>query len=273
MSVLFWLEMLFVQLAAMTVLMLVAWFCWFKTRNSGWIDTGWTFSVGLVGVVSALWVFDAEVITGRQIIVSLLLAVWALRLGGHIALRTLSGGRDARYASLESGWGASANVQMLRFCLIQALAALPLLITITAASHAPGSLMASDWLGVAILAGAIVGEAVSDRQLLHFRRQPANKGAVCDVGLWSWSRHPNYFFQWGGWLAYAVIALRHWHQYGAAPLSILAAVYMYWLLVYVSGIPPLEVEMQKSRGKLFDAYKARTNAFFPWPPNTSSHKS
>jgi len=88
---------------------------------------------------------------------------------------------------------------------------------------------------------------------------------VCDIGLWRWSRHPNYFFEWLFWLAYPLIAidLAGYNPYGW--LALLAPICMYWVLVYVSGIPPLEEHMLRSRGETFRAYQLRTRAFFPFP--------
>lgn len=89
----------------------------------------------------------------------------------------------------------------------------------------------------AFLPAGIAGEALADAQLKAFRSNPANQGRVCDVGLWRLSRHPNYFFEWFGWLAYPIIGLSTDYVWGWA--SLLAPVFMYWILVYVTGIPPL----------------------------------
>ena len=97
-----------------------------------------------------------------------------------------------------------------------------------------------------------------------FRTDPANKGRVCDVGLWRWSRHPNYFFEWFGWLAYPVIGI----SYERSPVlsvgfaALLAPIFMYWILVYVTGIPPLEEQMLRSRGDRYRDYQSRTSRFF-----------
>jgi steroid 5-alpha reductase family enzyme len=112
---------------------------------------------------------------------------------------------------------------------------------------------------------AIVGEAIADRQLATFRADPKNRGQVCDVGLWGMSRHPNYFFEWFGWLAYPAIAI----DLGSYPwgwIALCGPALMYWLLVYASGIPPLEAHMLRSRGAAFRAYQDRVNAFWPGPP-------
>jgi steroid 5-alpha reductase family enzyme len=82
--------------------------------------------------------------------------------------------------------------------------------------------------------------------------------------LWRWSRHPNYFFEWFGWLAYPVIALSTQYPWGWAALP--APLFMYWILVYVTGIPPLEAQMLRSRGDRYRDYQSRTSAFFPLPP-------
>jgi steroid 5-alpha reductase family enzyme len=113
---------------------------------------------------------------------------------------------------------------------------------------------------------------VADRQLKAFVADPKNKGKVADTGLWSYSRHPNYFFEWLGWFAYVLIALDVFGAYGWWPLALLAPAMMYWLLVHASGIPPLEEHMLRSRGEAFRAYQARVNAFFPGPRKTPAAK-
>jgi steroid 5-alpha reductase family enzyme len=102
--------------------------------------------------------------------------------------------------------------------------------------------------------------------LRRFRSDSANRDRVCDAGLWRWSRHPNYFFEWFGWLAYPLIAVDFGGDYPWGWLALAGPACMYWLLVHVSGIPPLEAHMVRTRGDAFRAYRARTNAFFPSPP-------
>jgi steroid 5-alpha reductase family enzyme len=112
---------------------------------------------------------------------------------------------------------------------------------------------------------AIVGEAIADRQLRAFKSDLANGNAICDVGLWRWSRHPNYFFEWLLWLAYPTIAIDFTGHNPYGWLSLAAPICMYWILVHVSGIPPLEDHMLRSRGEAFRAYQKRTRAFLPLP--------
>ena len=260
-----YLEALVVIALALWILMAVAWVVRQRTGNSGWVDTIWTFAVGLVGAGSALWPVGSEAPNARQWLVAALVAIWSLRLGLHIAIRTAGISDDPRYAAFAKEWGAGASWRMFVFLQNQALGSIPLVFAIFVAARFPANeLRWQDVLGALILLVGIAGEAWADAQLKRFRTDPANRGRVCDVGLWRWSRHPNYFFEWFCWLAYPVIALSLSYPWGLATL--LAPVFMYWILVYVTGIPPLEEQMLRSRGERYRAYQSRTSKFFPLPP-------
>jgi len=251
----------------LSAVMAMAWQVQLTTGNTGWIDVFWTFGLGAVAISAGLvpmsddpWPFI------RQIMVVVLVAVWSLRLGWHILMRTRSVGDDPRYRKLIIQWGPDAPRQMFWELQKQAAVGLALAISIVlAAQNLNPGLRTQDVLGLATLVAAIVGETVSDHQLRHFKANPANRNSVCKVGLWRWSRHPNYFFEWLCWLAYPMIAidLAGYNPYGW--LALLAPASMYWVLVYVSGIPPLEDHMLRSRGETFRAYQRCTRAFFPFP--------
>jgi steroid 5-alpha reductase family enzyme len=260
-----YLEALAAIALSLSILMAFAWVVQQRTGNSGWVDTIWTFSVGLVGAGSALWPVAGAAPNARQWLVAALVAVWSLRLGVHIAIRTAAITDDPRYAAFAKEWGADSPRKMFVFLQNQGLGSIPLVFAIFVAARVPSDApRLQDYLGVLILLIGILGEALADAQLKRFRENPANKGRVCDVGLWRWSRHPNYFFEWFGWLAYPVIALSPDYVWGWATL--LAPVFTYWILVYVTGIPPLEQQMLRSRGARYRDYQSRTSAFFPLPP-------
>ena len=250
---------------ALSAGMTLAWLAWRLTKNSGWVDTVWTFSVGIVGLAgAALPPTGAAALTERRAMAAVFAGLWALRLGLHIARRTRGITDDPRYARLLKGWGGDAPRQMFILLQKQALVSIPLgLAMVLAAANPETALRLQDWLAVAIMAVAITGEATADAQLRRFAADPANRGKVCEVGLWRWSRHPNYFFEWLGWLAYPLLAIGAW-QSGWAALG--APVCMYWLLAYVSGVPPLEEHMLATRGDAYRAYQRRVSAFFPLPP-------
>lgn len=254
--------------AGLSLVMSLAWAIEQRTANSGWIDTVWTFGVGFVGVVSALVQLGTNSAANlpRRWLVAIAIALWALRLGFHIAGRTAGMTDDPRYAALRPGWGANASWQIWLLVQKQAVVSIPLALAIFLAAHNPApALRPQDGLAILIFILAVAGEGVADQQLQRFRHASPGSRKLCRVGLWRWSRHPNYFFEWFGWLGYPLIAIDLSGSYGWGWLALLAPACMYWLLVYVSGIPPLEDHMLRTRGEEFRAYQARTNAFFPWP--------
>lgn len=240
-----------------------AWLAALRTGRCGWIDTIWSFATGLSGAAVALVSFADTDMAVRQVLVAVLALLWSLRLGIHIAARTARGGDDPRYGQLREEWGDAFNTRLFWFLQIQALAALVLAFSIMLAAHNPmPGLRTLDWLGVVVLIVAVIGETIADRQLAAFRANPANRDKVCDAGLWGMSRHPNYFFEWLGWLAYAIVAVDLTGAYPQGWLAFAGPLLMYWLLVHASGIPPLEAHMLRSRGKAFREYQDRVNAFW-----------
>jgi steroid 5-alpha reductase family enzyme len=252
---------------AMSTVMAGAWLIQRSTGLTGWIDVCWTFGVGVVAAIGCLIPLShPQYLTARQILVAVLIASWALRLGGHILMRTRQNGDDPRYRDLIRQWGPSADRRMFLQLQAQAIVGSILTLSVALAAHnMRPRLGAADFLGTALLVVALAGEALSDRQLHLFRSDPANRGRICEAGLWGLSRHPNYFFEWLCWLAYPVIAI-DWSGAGFLGwTALLAPACMYWALVHVSGIPPLEEHMLRSRGAQFREVQARTRAFFPIP--------
>jgi len=256
----------------LSLFMSLAWAYQRHVNNAGWVDVFWTAGLGIAAVAVALAPIPGTVgLTGRQELVAAMAAFWSLRLGTHLGVRVAHHAEDVRYANFRKEWGADYQRRMFIFLQIQALAAIILALCILAAARNPApGIGVKDWIGVLVLVVAIGGEGIADGQLRRFKANPANKGGICDVGLWRWSRHPNYFFEWLVWAGFAVIAIDFSGQYLWGWLSLFGPISMYWLLVYVSGIPPLETLMLKSRGDAYRAYQSNTHAFFPLPPRHSS---
>ncbi len=163
--------------------------------------------------------------------------------------RTRRGGEDPRYKALADEWGRDFPRRLFWFLQIQAAAALPLVASIFAAARNPTAFPGpGDLVGGAILLLAVSGEAIADQQVARFTADVSNKGGVCDRGLWSVSRHPNYFFEWLGWLAYPLIGVGLPPANPMGLLALAGPIFMYWLLVHVSGVPLLEAHMARSRG-------------------------
>lgn len=237
-----------------------AWAIQRVTGLSGWIDTIWSFAVGVGGIIATIF---ADGDFERRVAILVIVAAWALRLGSHIGSRTRGSGEDPRYAKFIEEWGESASWRLFFFLQIQALAAFILVLAVymAATNEAPFPRIL-DLVGIIIAVLALAGEAISDLQLSRFRKTPQAKTEVCETGLWRYSRHPNYFFEWMFWCCWCFFAAS---PFIASWLSLLAPLLMYWLLVHVSGIPPLEDHMLRSRGQKFRDLQRRVNAFFPGP--------
>jgi steroid 5-alpha reductase family enzyme len=258
--------LLIIVLIACSALMVLAWRVQQSTGNSSWVDVAWTFGTGLAGIALTLWPLGAAGLSARQIVVSLIVAVWSLRLGIHILRRALRGKDDPRYARLRETWGQSYAWKMPAFLQVQALSVFILACFIMLAGRNPaGGFGVLDVIALIVAIVSIGGEAVSDEQVHRFSSNPANKGLICEDGLWGWSRHPNYFFEWLIWVAYALFAIAGF-AWGWGWIAWLGPVVMYLVLVHASGIPPTEEHMLQSRGDAFRDYQRRVSKFLPLPP-------
>lgn len=247
----------------LSVAMAGAWLVQRATSNAGFVDVIWTFSLGAAGVASGITAGGA-----RGILVATLAAIWALRLGGHILHRSWGSAEDSRYAGLRKDWGAAFEPRMFGFLQMQALGAAALAMSFVVSAYNPAPMGIATAIGIVVFVTGITGGALADAQLARFRRDPANRGGICDIGLWRYSRHPNYFFEFLGWCCWPFLAIAPGYVWGWAALS--APALMYWFLVHVSGIPPLEAEMLRSRGDRYRAYQARTRGFLPIPKRSVS---
>ncbi len=232
-----------------------------RTRDASTVDVGWGVSL------AAAAIFCAAVSPGdasHRILIGLLPALESLRLA-LLVVRRLGHGEDSRYADLRTRWAARGREQVSFAVFFQAQAAIiPILSLpfVLAAFNHTGRLEPVEWAGAALWLVAVVFETLADRQLARFRADPANKGKTLRTGLWATSRHPNYFFQTLTWLAYGLIAV-------AAPwgyLGFVGYVLILVLVLFVSGIPPIEERALRTRGEEFVRYRETTSAFVPWFP-------
>jgi steroid 5-alpha reductase family enzyme len=150
---------------------------------------------------------------------------------------------------------------MFRFYQLQAVGVVLFALPILIALRNPQPLNLLDWIGLAVGILSITGESIADWQLSRFRSRPENRGQVCERGLWRYSRHPNYFFEWLHWWAYVCFALSNW-PWGA--VTLLGPLTMWYLITRVTGIPPTEAQSLKSRGEAYRRYQQTTSPFFPW---------
>jgi steroid 5-alpha reductase family enzyme len=221
------------------------------------IDVTWGLGFVVVAVVSLL-VTGADT---RGVLVVVMVALWGLRLAGHIYLRSRGHGEDPRYEALLAKAPGNPNLYALqRVYLTQAVILWFVSWAVQAAVTGEGGPGVLAWVGVVVFAVGLFFEAVGDWQLQRFRDDPSSKGKVLDTGLWRYTRHPNYFGDatawWGIWLV-ALDAGGWW--------TILSPVVMTWLLAKGTGAALLEKDIHNRRPEYVD-YVRRTSGFVPLPP-------
>ena len=247
--------------AAAAALQLALWAYARRVGNWAWVDVGWSASFALGVGVWIAWHGDAP-----WPLAALILA-WSLRLAIHLARdRVIGHPEEGRYVELRRRWGRGGDGAGAFFVFYQAQALLAAVLAVAMVVPfvaAPvDDRAALRWVGLAIGVAGLITEAVADAQLAAWKRVPAHRGQVCDVGLWRWSRHPNYFGEWCVWIGYAVYALAYpWGAIAAlGPAIILASIWK------VTGIPATEAQALRSRGDAYRRYQAVTSPFVPWPP-------
>ncbi len=232
-----------------------------RTGNAGVVDVGWA---AVTGTLALLYGVSGEGEPSRRLLLSALGAVWGWRLAWHLWRdRVWRRPEEGRYVTLRRNWSPHADRAFFVFYQAQALAAVALSLPFALAAQARAAFPApSDLAALVLVVVGVVGETIADRQLLAFKRDPANRGRTCRMGLWRMSRHPNYFFEWILWCGFGLLGFAApWGWTGlAAPLLILCSI------VFVTGIPPTEAQALASRGDDYRAYQRTTSAFVPWPP-------
>ncbi len=233
-----------------------------RIDNYGIVDVAWSYAfaalAGFYAAFSPGW-------APRRALLATLVVLWSLRLGTHLYRRVMGHHpvEDGRYVQLRKDWAGNFTVKMAGFFQLQAAS-----VVLLGLAFVPSFLQTAppfhplEIAGAALWIIALGGEALADRQLAAFKADPVNRGQVCAVGLWRYSRHPNYFFEWLVWVAYFVFALASPHGWIAVigPASILG------LLLRVSGIPLTEEQAVRSKGDAYRRYQQTTSAFVPWFP-------
>ena len=247
--------------AGMAVAMALLWVLQLRTSDASTVDVAWTLGTGAIGVVLVVVASDGNPI--RRMLAASMILVWSVRLGVHLWRRLrASAVEDGRYRFMRKSLGPAAGIGMFVFFQVQALWAVMFAMPVWAASEAERPMDWLDAFGVAVWAAGVLGESVADVQLERFRAESAGRSAVCDSGLWGWSRHPNYFFEWLQWWGFVAL--------GAGSevwwITVAAVLLMYVLITRLTSIPRTENQVLRSRGETYRAYRERVPAFFPRPP-------
>lgn len=227
-------------------------------RNNGIVDILW--GLGFVAIAFVANAFGSDSVVAQLVLAYV--AIWGLRLALHIGARNWGKPEDFRYAEWRKDWGKTFVVRsffqifLLQWVLMQ-LVSIPIVLGIV------GVMRISPWimyLGMALWLTGFFFEAVGDYQLTQYKKKKSSKGKLMTTGLWSLTRHPNYFGEATLWWGIALLA------YGVTGslYSFVGPIVIDFLLLFVSGIPMLE---KKYQGRAdWRAYAKRTSAFFPLPP-------
>lgn len=246
--------------AVVALLMLVIWIWGTRIKNYGVVDIFWAFNFAIIAVM--IWLLASGDHT-RKLMVCGLALLWSLRLGVYLLIRVGShlDVEEGRYKQLREEWKDHLNIKFFVFFQMQALSNVVLAIPFFIIALNPNPhISILEYIGAAIWLLCIIGEGLSDWQLKQFKKDPANKGKVCQYGLWNYSRHPNYFFQLMIWVSVLVFALPS--PYGW--LALICPLSIGYLIFKVTGIPMTEEQSIRSKGEAYKAYQRSTSVFVPW---------
>lgn len=250
--------LLLTGLAIATGYFFLTWLISVRLKNYGLLDVAWSYGVAVLAPLYALMGPGDSV---RKWTATAIGMAWSLRLGTYILRRVISHHpvEDARYQTLRARWPGAG--MFLAFFQLQAVLAvifsLPFLLM--AFNPAPG-LKVVEIAGFALAVLSLAGEALADFQMKSFKADPANKGKVCQDGLWRYSRHPNYFFEFMVWIGFFTASL-------GSPWGwtmVVCPLLMLHFLLNVTGVKLSEEYSLKSKGAAYREYQRTTSAFVPW---------
>jgi steroid 5-alpha reductase family enzyme len=232
------------------------WYCiaLYKKDNSI-VDIAW----GIGFLLLAWYTFAQSSQHGNlQIAVTLLVTIWAIRLSYHIYKRNNGKKEDPRYAAWRKSWKWVKTRSFFQVFMLQGIILLVICYPVIFINSAPAQdLHLLAYTGIVVWLFGFIFESVGDWQLKQFLSQPKNKGKIMQSGLWHYTRHPNYFgesLMWWGMFLLCLSLANGW-------ITIISPLLLTYLLLYVSGVPMAEQNFKGN--KEFEAYKKRTNAFFP----------
>jgi len=245
---------------ACCLIMACVWIWSYKIKNAGVVDIFWSYNFPVIAIILFFLAPGSE---NRRLLLCGMVITAGMRLGLHLAARVLKHlhEEEPRYAQIRKEWGKNAEPKMFGFFIMQGLSNVLLAVPffIITINKSP-QLSWLEYAGAMLWLVSVSGETIADRQLKNFKKKSINKGKVCDTGLWRYSRHPNYFFEWLMWVSYFVFALASPHGY----LAIISPAIILYLLLKVTGLPATEQQSLRSKGEAFKIYQEKTSAFIPW---------
>jgi len=247
-----------------SLVMFVVWAIQYKTDNAGFVDVSWAFCTALIGIYFVY--MNTEIFILRNYIAAIMIGFWGFRLAYFLLKRVLKENEDRRYHYMKQYCGKYAQLVMFIFFQLQATWAVLFALTILAVvSNKNINLQITDYIAIIVWCISITGEYFSDRQLTKFRKSN-DSTKVCNTGLWYYSRHPNYFFEWLHWWSYIFLSM-------GSSLWWLSWLIMFIVLIFlvkITGIPYTEQNAIRTKGDSYKEYQRTTSAFLLLPPKKPS---
>lgn len=254
---------LLIVTTASFLLVVLAFVVLVNTSHTSIIDFVWCLGVTAAGIFYAIYPEGEITSRGWHIIVLHLL--WFSRLGGMILYRTLVLEKeDGRYRRLRDSWGDKYRQRLFRFYLFQGVGITLFSLPAWSALQFQTQLSAFGIFGGALCLVGTIGAFASDWTLTAFRNAQKNAGQVCRTGLWRYSRHPNFFFEWLYWLGLAVLGFDGLHSIWIFVFPVMVLIF----LLFITGVPTVEAQALRSREQAYREYQQTTSVFIPWFPKT-----
>jgi steroid 5-alpha reductase family enzyme len=246
--------------------LLLLWLIHLPLHNAAIVDAGWAGGLALLGVLYGIMGSGWE---PRRIAIALMASVWGLRLALYLLFtRVIGHPEEGRYVELRNQWRTNIPLKFFFFFEFQAVLCIVLSAPFLLASQNPTPAFSIFEYAAGILwVVSIAGEITADMQLNAFKSNAANRGKTCRAGLWNYSRHPNYFFEWLIWVAFCLFAIDSKYGY----LALFPPALMLYFLFRVTGIPATEAQALRTRGEDYMRYQETTSAFVPWFPRKKHH--
>ena len=247
--------------AIVAAMMFALWLIHLLIRNAAIVDAGWAAALGILALYYAV---AGPGYPARKWAIASMAGFWGLRLAAYLLLsRVVGQPEEGRYVQLRKEWKNHLALRFLFFfefqALLVAVLSLPFLLTCLN-TRAPLGRVEKFAAGLWLV--SMIGEVIADLQLNAFKKNPENHGKTYRAGLWKYSRHPNYFFEWLIWVSYAVFAL-------ASPwgwIGLISPALILYFLLGITGIAATEAQALRSRGNEYRAYQRTTSTFVPWFP-------
>jgi steroid 5-alpha reductase family enzyme len=247
------------------VWMIAAWIVYLFCKNPAIVDLAWTLCV--FGI-SCLYFYYSGAKSLVSFIVLFSMILWVFRLGSLLIYRLITRKIDGRYETLSAKWKKNLEIRYFIFFIFQGFAAAILTLPFAFIMQSDSPFIWYDVLATLFVFTGFIGLVFADLQLQSFIRKSKNIGKVCKSGLWRYTRHPNYFFEWIFWMGQFLFAI----HFPWGFLSIISPLGLLYILLYVTGIPAAEEQSLLSKKQAYKDYQKETSSFIPWWPKVCRKK-